>query len=235
MLPTGSLRLADKGQVSGLPGYEAGGWWVQDAAAALAVRLLGDVSGLRVLDLCAAPGGKTLQLASLGAKVTALDLSGPRMLRLSENLVRTGLSASLVIADALQWEPEAGFDAILLDAPCSATGTIRRHPDLPFIKDGSELAELVVLQAALLDRALGWLSPGGRLVYCTCSLLPDEGEGQLAAALARHPGLIVQQPALAGVDPAWITPQGGLRLRPDYWAEQGGMDGFFMVALTKSP
>lgn len=233
VLTTGSLRLADRGQVSTLPGYEAGGWWVQDAAAALAAPLLGDVTGLRVLDLCAAPGGKTMQLAAAGAKVTALDISAPRMARVSENLTRTGLAAQCVVADALQWMPDAPFDAILLDAPCSATGTIRRHPDLPFVKDGSEIAGLVDLQAQLLDRALGWLRPGGRLVYCTCSLLPEEGEGQLAAALARHPGLRVVAPALPGIEPTWITAQGGLRLRPDYWAEKGGMDGFFMVCLTR--
>ncbi len=231
MLPTGSLRLADRGQVSALPGYEPGGWWVQDAAAALAAPLLGDVTGLRVLDLCAAPGGKTMQLAAAGAKVTALDISAPRMARVAENLARTGLFAQCVVADALQWEPDAPFDAILLDAPCSATGTIRRHPDLPFVKDGSEIAGLVDLQARLLDRALGWLRPGGRLVYCTCSLLPEEGEGQLAAALARHPGLRVIAPALPGLDPGWITAQGGLRLRPDYWADRGGMDGFFMACV----
>lgn len=233
VLTTGSLRLADRGQVSTLPGYEAGGWWVQDAAAALAAPLLGDVTGLRVLDLCAAPGGKTMQLAAAGAKVTALDISAPRMARVAENLTRTGLAAQCVVADALQWMPDAPFDAILLDAPCSATGTIRRHPDLPFVKDGSEIAGLVDLQAQLLDRALGWLRPGGRLVYCTCSLLPEEGEGQLAAALARHPGLRVVAPALPGIEPTWITEQGGLRLRPDYWAEKGGMDGFFMVCLTR--
>lgn len=233
VLTTGSLRLADRGQVSTLPGYEAGGWWVQDAAAALAAPLLGDVTGLRVLDLCAAPGGKTMQLAAAGAKVTALDISASRMARVAENLTRTGLAAQCVVADALQWAPDAPFDAILLDAPCSATGTIRRHPDLPFVKDGSEIAGLVDLQAQLLDRALGWLRPGGRLVYCTCSLLPEEGEGQLAAALARHPGLRVVAPALPGIEPAWITEQGGLRLRPDYWADKGGMDGFFMACLKR--
>ncbi|NEY89972.1 RsmB/NOP family class I SAM-dependent RNA methyltransferase [Tabrizicola oligotrophica] len=230
-LPTGSLRLADRAQVSTLPGYEAGGWWVQDAAAALAVPLLGKVQGLRVLDLCAAPGGKTLQLAAAGAQVTALDISGPRMTRVQENLGRTGLAADCVVADALQWAPATPFDAIVLDAPCSATGTIRRHPDLPFVKDGSEIAGLVELQAKLLDRALGWLRPGGRLVYCTCSLLPEEGEAQLAAALARNPGLRVIAPTVQGLDPAWITSEGGLRLRPDHWAEKGGMDGFFMACL----
>ena len=231
-LPTGSVRLAAGGQITALPGYAAGDWWVQDAAAALAARLLAPQPGEAVLDLCAAPGGKTLQLADAGAQVTALDISGPRMARLRENLGRTGLQAELVVADAMQWQPDHRFDAILLDAPCSASGTIRRHPDLPFIKDGSEIEALTALQSALIDRALGWLKPGGRLVFCTCSLLPAEGEDQLAAALARHPGLRVDRPALTGIDDAWITPEGGLRLRPDYWAEAGGMDGFFMARLT---
>ena len=232
-LPSGSFRLPAGTQVSALPGYAEGAWWVQDAAAALATPLLGVQPGEAVLDLCAAPGGKTLQLAAAGAEVTALDLSGPRLERLRENLKRTGLSAQIIAADALHWQPETRYDAILLDAPCSATGTIRRHPDLPFVKDGSELAELLPLQAALLDRALTWLKPGGRLVYCTCSLLPEEGEGQLAAALARHPDLRVEPAALPGVDPAWLTSEGALRLRPDYWADKGGMDGFFMVRLTR--
>ncbi len=233
MLPTGSLRLSASGQVTGLAGYQAGGWWVQDAAAALPARLLAPEPGARTLDLCAAPGGKTAQLAAIGAQLTALDISGPRMVRVAENLKRLGLTANLVVADALHWQPDAGFDAILLDAPCSASGTIRRHPDLPFAKDGSEVASLIPLQSQLIDRALGWLNPGGRLVYATCSLLPDEGEAQLAAALARHPGLKVIPANLPGVDPAWLTPQGALRLRPDYWADIGGMDGFFMVCLTR--
>ena len=204
---------------------------MQDAGAALAVSLLGAVAGKRVLDLCAAPGGKTMQLAVAGADVTALDISGPRMGRVAENLARTGLAAKLVVADALNWQSEGGFDAILLDAPCSATGTIRRHPDLPFVKDGSELPVLMDLQAKLFDRALALLNPGGHMVYCTCSLLAEEGEDQLAAALLRHPGLKVIPPVIAGIDPAWITADGALRLRPDYWAERGGMDGFFMVCV----
>ncbi len=161
MLPSGSLRLANAGQVSALPGYAAGGWWVQDAAAALPARLLDVRPGERVLDLCAAPGGKTLQLAAAGASVVALDISDARVARLRENLARTGLVAEVVVADALAWEPGEAFDAILLDAPCSATGTLRRHPDLAFVKDGSEVTGLVALQAALIDRALGWLRPGG--------------------------------------------------------------------------
>lgn len=233
VLPTGSVRLTEPGQVSTLPGYATGDWWVQDAAAALAAPLLAAKPGEKVLDLCAAPGGKTLQLAATGAHVTALDISAPRMEKLRENLTRTRLQAKIVIADALHWQPEHLFDAVLLDAPCSATGTIRRHPELPFLKDGSELAELTALQAALIDRALMFLKPGGRLVFCTCSLLPDEGEAQLTAALARHPSLKVQPPMLPGIDPAWITPEGGLRLRPDYWAEIGGMDGFFMACVSR--
>ena len=233
ILPTGTLRLEEKGQVSALQGYAGGGWWVQDAAAALAVGLLAPQAGERVLDLCAAPGGKTLQLAAAGAQVTAVDLSEPRMARVRENLSRCGLTADLIVADALEWQPAQSFDAVLLDAPCSATGTIRRHPDLPFVKDGSELPALVELQARLLDRALGMVRPGGRVVFCTCSLLPEEGEGQLAAALARHPGLRVERAALPGVEQAWWTAEGGLRLRPDLWADRGGMDGFFMVRLGR--
>ncbi len=232
VLPTGSLRLAAGAQVSALPGYAEGAWWVQDAAAALAVGLLAPRPGERVADICAAPGGKTLQLAAAGARVTAVDLSAPRMARLHENLARCGLSADVVVADALHWQG-GPFDAVLLDAPCSATGTIRRHPDLPFVKTGSEVAGLAALQAALIDRAAALLAPGGRLVFCTCSLLPEEGEDQLAAALARHPGLALDDAQPPGLPEAARAPGGGLRLRPDLWADLGGMDGFFMARLRR--
>jgi 16S rRNA (cytosine967-C5)-methyltransferase len=233
LLPTGSLRLRDGGQISTLAGFDDGAFWVQDAAAAMAVPLLGDVMDKRVLDICAAPGGKTMQLASRGADVTALDISGPRMARLAQNLSRTGLAATCVLGDALTYRSEKPFDAILLDAPCSATGTIRRHPELPYLKDGSEIANLVALQAQLIDHALTLLAPKGRMVFASCSLLPAEGEDQLDAMLARHQNLSVISPQMTGIDRAWITPQGALRLRPDYWADLGGMDGFFMVCVQK--
>ncbi|WBU53244.1 RsmB/NOP family class I SAM-dependent RNA methyltransferase [Paracoccus sp. SCSIO 75233] len=232
-LPTGSFRQRSGGQISALPGYEAGDWWVQDAAAAIAARLLDPQSGERIVDLCAAPGGKTMQLAAAGADVTAVDVSASRLNRLRENLERCGLTAQVVEADALAWRPAGPPDAILLDAPCSATGTIRRHPDLPLIRDGSAIAGLAELQARLLDHALEILKPGGRLVFATCSLLPQEGEDQLAAVLQRHPGLVVEKPDLPGIAPEWITAQGGLRLRPDYWPDLGGMDGFFIARLRK--
>ncbi|MDZ7905243.1 MAG: transcription antitermination factor NusB [Cypionkella sp.] len=233
-LPTGSQRLRDGGQISAIEGYEKGAFWVQDAAAALAVPLLGDVTGARVLDICAAPGGKTMQLADRGAIVTALDISGPRMDRLRQNLARTGLAADCVVQDALTYRSETMFDAILLDAPCSATGTIRRHPELPYLKDSSEIAGLVALQAQLIDHAVTLLAPKGRMVFATCSLLPGEGEDQLTALLDRHPDLTVLPPQLKGIDPEWITKAGALRLRPDYWADRGGMDGFFMVCVQKT-
>jgi 16S rRNA (cytosine967-C5)-methyltransferase len=234
LLPTGSLRLADAGQVTALRGYGAGGWWVQDAAAALPVRVLDPKPGERILDMCAAPGGKTLQLAAAGAEVTALDMSGPRLARLRENLARTKLWAEVVQGDATRWRGPAPFDAVLLDAPCSATGTIRRHPDLPFVKDGFEIHGLIELQARMIDAALRLLRPGGRLVFCTCSVIPDEGEAQLDAALARHPGLTVEPPeGVPGLEPGWLTPDGALRLRPDHWAGRGGIDGFFIARLRK--
>jgi 16S rRNA (cytosine967-C5)-methyltransferase len=232
VLPGGSVRIANAGQVSTLPGYAQGDWWVQDAAAAIPVKLLGDVKGLKVLDLCAAPGGKAMQLAAGGAEVTAVDLSEKRMARVAENLERTGLKATTIISDAFAFD-QGGFDAILLDAPCSATGTIRRHPDLPYAKDGSEFGVLIDQQEAMIDHAMALLKPGGRLVFCTCSLLPDEGEVHAEEALARHPGLTIEAPDLADIDPDWITPEGGVRLRPDYWADLGGMDGFYMAVLRK--
>ena len=233
LLPTGSVRLQSAGQVSALPGYDDGDWWVQDAAAALPVRILDPQPGEAILDLCAAPGGKTLQLAASGADVTALDISEKRMARVTQNLQRTGLTATCVTEDALTHQ--GTYDAILLDAPCSATGTIRRHPDLPFAKDGSEFGALIALQEAMLDHALSLLNPGGRLIYCTCSLLPDEGEVQVEDALARHKDLRIDPDALLrpGIDPDWRTEEGGLRLRPDYWADQGGMDGFYIACLRR--
>ncbi|WP_380055653.1 RsmB/NOP family class I SAM-dependent RNA methyltransferase [Falsihalocynthiibacter sp. SS001] len=232
LLPTGSLRIRDAGQVSALEGYAEGGWWVQDAAAALPVKILAPQKGERVLDLCAAPGGKTMQIAASGADVTAVDLSKSRMERVAENLERTGFDVETVVSDALEFKAEP-YDAILLDAPCTATGTIRRHPDLPYAKDGSEFPELFALQERMIDHALTLLKPNGRLVFCTCSLLFDEGEIQIEDALKRHPNLIVDSVALkvAGVDPEWISKEGGLRLRPDYFAAQGGMDGFYIAVL----
>lgn len=234
LLPTGSVRVHQAAQVSSLSGYAQGQWWVQDAAAAVPARILAPAPGARVLDLCAAPGGKTMQLAAAGADVTALDASAARLLRLAENLARTGLQARVVQADVLGFA-EGGFDGVLLDAPCSATGTIRRHPDLPIARDGAELPRLIAAQTAMIDHALSLLGPGGRLVYAVCSLLPAEGEAQARAALARHPGLTTDCAAyaLSGIAADWITPEGGLRLRPDHWADLGGMDGFYIVAFRK--
>ncbi|WP_126979000.1 RsmB/NOP family class I SAM-dependent RNA methyltransferase [Frigidibacter oleivorans] len=230
-LPTGSVRLAAGAQVSELPGYAAGDWWVQDAAAAIPARLLAARAGETVADLCAAPGGKTLQLAAAGARVTAVDLSAARLARLEENLARCGLTAQVVAADARDWRPGAPLDAVLLDAPCSATGTIRRHPDLPHARTGEGLRDLFALQAAMLDHALTLLRPGGRLVYCTCSLLPEEGEAQIAALRDRHPGLESALPDAGWIEEGWRSGPDALRLRPDFWPDQGGMDGFFAAAL----
>jgi len=234
VLPTGSVRVADAGQVTAMPGFAEGDWWVQDAAAALPVKILAPQKGEAVLDLCAAPGGKTMQLAAAGAQVTAVDSSKPRMQRVRENLARVHLPAKVVVVDAREFEGQ--FDAIMLDAPCSATGTIRRHPDLPYAKDGSEFGDLIELQAELIDHAWSLLNPGGRLVFCTCSLLPDEGEVQIDEALERHSDMTVDRGALdiPGVDPAWISSEGGLRLRPDYWPDLGGMDGFYIACLRKA-
>ena len=234
LLETGSVRLEDSGQVSAMPGFKKGSWWVQDAAAAIPVQVLAPKEGEAVLELCAAPGGKTMQLAAAGAKVRAVDNNKNRMERVRENLKRTKLEAELVVGDAL--EESGKWDAILLDAPCSATGTIRRHPDLPYAKDGSDFGELINLQATMLDHALDMLKPGGRLVYCTCSLLPDEGECQVEDALARHPNVKSDPDALKldGIQEDWLTEEGGLRLRPDYWADKGGMDGFYIACLRKA-
>ena len=169
-----------------------------------------------------------MQLAATGAAVTALDISEERLIRVRENLVRTGLHAEVVAADALDWTPSEPFDAVLLDAPCSATGTLRRHPDLGYARDGSGVAALTVLQAKLLDRAADMVKPGGRLVYCTCSLLPEEGEAQIDGFLDRNPRFRLSE--IHAADPAWTVPQ-GLRIRPDHWDDRGGIDGFFVACL----
>jgi len=205
---------------------------VQDAAAAMPVKLLDLKEGETVLDLCAAPGGKTLQAASVRARVTAVDISKNRLRRVRENLERCRLHAVVKKGDALA--VEGAYEAIILDAPCSATGTIRRHPDLPFAKDGSDFGELIALQARMLDHALGLLKPGGRLVYCTCSLLPDEGECQVEDALARHKDIELAPLEQDWIEEAWRAPEGGLRLRPDFWSEKGGMDGFYIAVLRKN-
>ncbi|MCL5776322.1 methyltransferase domain-containing protein [Limibaculum sp. FT325] len=233
VLAAGVLRLADRPQISALPGHPEGKWWVQDFAASLPARLLGPVAGARVLDLCAAPGGKTMQLAAAGAEVTALDISAARMTRLADNLARTGLAAQLVTADALEWEPEAPFDAILIDAPCSATGTIRRHPDLPWRKGAGDVTALAGLQARLLDRAFGWLAPGGRLVFATCSLLKAEGEAQAAGFLARSPSARRMAFTTDDLPPEFLTPEGDLRTRPSMLAGLGGLDGFFATRIER--
>jgi 16S rRNA (cytosine967-C5)-methyltransferase len=234
LLPTGTLRLAGWPQVSGLPGYAEGAWWVQDAAAALPARLLGPLDGRAALDLCAAPGGKTMQLAAAGAAVVAVDASEVRMRRLRENLGRTGLVAETAVADALGWEPGRRFEAVLLDAPCTATGTIRRHPDLPWLGAGRDVGRLAELQAALLRRAWGWVAPGGRLVYCVCSLLPEEGEAQAGRFLEATPQARVVPPdAALGIEPGWVDAAGGVRTRPDFWPERGGMDGFYAVCFER--
>ena len=224
-LAPGHLRLARGTAVEDLPGFAEGAWWVQDLAASLPALLLGPGEGRRVLDLCAAPGGKTMQLAAAGWAVTALDASGRRAERLKANLARTQLSAEVIIADALEWEPEAPFDAVLLDAPCTATGTCRRHPDVLHRIGTRQIAEMAELQAALLERAARWVRPGGRLIYAVCSLEAAEGEMQVARiGLPADPIMATELPA--GLAP---TPEGWLRTDPAMLAEQGGLDGFFIA------
>ena len=224
-LMPGHLRLARGDNIEKLPGFAEGAWWVQDIAASLPARLLGDGEGRHVLDLCAAPGGKTLQLAAQSWKVTALDISKRRLELLKSNLKRTGLAASTVRADALTWEPKHQFDAILLDAPCTATGTARRHPDVLHRIGARQIAEMAELQAALLDRAKGWLKPGGIFVYATCSLEREEGEDQTSAVdLAPLPIGLENLPA--GLEQ---TAEGWLRTDPGMLGEVGGLDGFFIA------
>jgi 16S rRNA (cytosine967-C5)-methyltransferase len=241
LLPTGTVRLLHKGRVDTLLGYGGGAWWVQDAAAALPARLLRAGPGMRVADLCAAPGGKTAQLCASGAQVTAVDSSAVRIDRLRRNMQRLGMAPSVIEADVLTWVPKHGmhFDAVLLDAPCLATGTARRNPDVLLLKTPAQLEELTALQARLIDKAVALMRPGGVLVYCTCSLEPEEGPSQIAEALRRHAGLRVERIEADEVSGAgeWITPEGYLRTLPchlDMGApEWSGMDGFFAARLRK--
>lgn len=239
VLTTGTVRVSGGGRIEDMEGFDEGQWWVQDAAAALPARLLGDMNGLGVLDLCAAPGGKTAQLASAGARVTAVDKSQGRLKRLKLNLARLGLSAEVVAADAATFDTNEKFDAVLLDAPCTSTGTIRRHPDIIHLKRADDVAALAALQAQLLSNAARHVKPGGSLVYCTCSLEAEEGEGQISAFLSQHPDF-ARRPidfAALGVPSEWVTPLGDLRTLPTHLADapegMRGLDGFYAAALTK--
>ena len=224
-LAPGHVRLARGMAIERIRGFEQGDWWVQDLAATIPARLLGQGEGRTALDLCAAPGGKTLQLAAAGWQVTSLDVSDRRLDHLRDNLRRTGLAAEIVVADALEWVPETRFDAILLDAPCTATGTCRRHPDVLHRIGDRQIAEMAELQARLIDRAAGWLAPGGTLVYSVCSLESEEGEGQ------GMPAGLVPVPIEADELPAGLKPSadGWLRTDPGMLPDAGGLDGFFIA------
>jgi 16S rRNA (cytosine967-C5)-methyltransferase len=238
VLPTGTVRTLAQGAIALLPGFREGAWWVQDAAASLPARLLGEVRGKQVADLCAAPGGKTAQIAFAGAHVTAIDRSPARLGRLRENLARLALHADTVAADALEWQG-GPFDALLLDAPCSSTGTIRRHPDVPWLKSEADISVLTGLQQRLLDRAVELLKPGGTLVYCVCSLEPEEAEDQIAALLARDPRVARVPVAAQEVcgHAEFLTADGDLRTLPPQLPDPdprwGGLDGFYAARLSR--
>lgn len=239
LLATNTIRMATHGRIEDIPGYDDGTWWVQDAAAALPPRLLGNVDGRDVADLCAAPGGKTISLAAAGARVTAVDTSQKRLRRVRENLDRMQLDASLVIADAATWAPDRTFDAVLLDAPCSATGTIRRHPDILHLKRPTDITALAEVQAKVLKNAANLVRPGGLLVYCTCSLEPEEGVAQIEDFLAAHPEF-QRLPIAAGeygIAAEWLSAAGDLRTLPQHLPldppELSGMDGFYAARLIR--
>jgi len=241
VLPTGTVRTLLHGSVTMLPGFTEGQWWVQDAAAALPARLFGDIKDKNIADLCAAPGGKTAQLAQSGARVTALDRSPARMARLRDNLARLSLEAQTVVADAVEWQGAAeSFDGILVDAPCTSTGTIRRHPDVAWLRQETDIAPLAALQKRLLQKAVALLKPGGTLVYCTCSLEEEEGEAAISALLADTAGLrrVPIAPAEVAGLAEIITPDGDLRTLPCHLPHPdprlAGMDGFYAARLIKA-
>ena len=225
-------RRLDPAAIPSLPGFDEGAWWVQDLASSLPARLVPATAG-NVLDLCAAPGGKTMQLAAAGHRVTALDRSESRLARLRDNLARTGLEAQVIVADALDWTPEAPFDAVLLDAPCSATGTFRRHPEVLYRARPSIIAEAVELQRRLLDRAATLVRPGGSLVSAVCSLEPEEGERQVTSFLDRHAEFCLE-PAQPNVPGLAATGEGWLRIVPGMLEAEGGLDGFFTAHLVRA-
>src|SRR4030081_1683591 len=240
-LPTGSVRTLLQGSVTMLPGFAEGQWWVQDAAAALPARLFGDVAGKTIVDLCAAPGGKTAQLALAGARVTAVDRSPNRMARLRDNLARLGLEAEMVVADAAEWQGgnSGGFDGILVDAPCPSPGTTRRHPDVAWLRQEADIGALVALQKRLLQKAVTLLRPGGTLVYCTCSLAPEEGEQAISALLATESAVRrapIEPGEVAGLSEI-LNWEGDLRTLPCHLPHQdprlGGLDGFYAARLIK--
>ncbi len=235
LLPTGSLRREGGGFIPDLPGFVEGAWWIQNAAAAIPAKLFGDLKGKTVIDLCAAPGGKTAQLAAMGAQVIALDRSAERVRRLTENMERLNLKVETVIADGAVWQPAELVDAVLLDAPCTATGTIRHQPDVLWLKEPKDEEKLAALQKRLLENAAFMLKPGGVLIYCTCSLQKTEGENQAAWALRKQFGLQplpITEKDLPGIA-EMITPQGELRCLPQHWAGRGGLDGFYIARFVK--
>ncbi len=237
LLPTGSLRVPKSGRIEEIAGYESGAWWVQDAVAALPAKLFGNIEGKVIADLCAAPGGKTAQLASQGAHVIALDRSARRLVRFRENIERLGLQDNVTTeaGDASVWKPKEGLDAILLDAPCTASGTLRKSPDVAWIKDKNDLRSLADLQERLLDNAATMLNERGILIYCTCSLFKDEGEHQIEAFLERHNDFSrapITPPEIGGFSDA-VTSQGDVRIFPYHMASLGGMDGFYISRLVK--
>ncbi len=235
-MPTGTLRRPTGGRIEDLPGFTDGAWWIQDAAAAMPARLLGDVRNLEVIDLCAAPGGKTMQLSAAGARVTAIDIDAARMERVRENAARLGFGIRCEVADARIWVPDAPADAVLLDAPCSATGTVRRHPEILWRKDMSDLLAQAGLQHDLLRAAARMVRPGGLLVYCVCSLAREEGEDVIDAFLADGPDFQREplRPEELGGQDSLLTQAGDLRTLPSHWADRGSMDGFFACRLRRN-